>query len=103
MEVGRGAWPAVTLDAIALANHLERLGIAADTPNGLIVPVIREVQSKGILQLAAELNELAERTRTGKVRPEELKGSTFSITNAGNIGGISMDGWQEKVENQDYL
>jgi pyruvate dehydrogenase E2 component (dihydrolipoamide acetyltransferase) len=64
------------------------LGIAADTASGLIVPVIREVQSKGILQLAAELNELAERTRTGKVKPEELKGSTFSITNAGNIGGI---------------
>jgi pyruvate dehydrogenase E2 component (dihydrolipoamide acetyltransferase) len=64
------------------------LGIAADTPNGLIVPVIREVQSKGILQLAADLNELAERTRTGKVKSEELKGSTFSNTNAGNIGGI---------------
>jgi len=64
------------------------LGIAADTPTGLIVPVIREVQSKGVLQLAVELNELAERTRSGKVKPEELKGSTFSITNAGNIGGI---------------
>lgn len=64
------------------------LGIAADTPTGLIVPVIREVQAKGILQLAAELNELAERTRSGKVKPEDLKGSTFSITNAGNIGGI---------------
>ncbi len=59
-----------------------------DTPNGLIVPVIRDVQSKGVLQLASELGELAERTRAGKVRPDELKGSTFSITNAGNIGGI---------------
>ncbi len=64
------------------------LGIAMDTDNGLIVPVVKEVQSKGILQLAAELNELAERTRQGKVKPDELKGSTFSITNAGNIGGI---------------
>ncbi len=64
------------------------LGIAMDTPNGLIVPVVKEVQAKGILQLASELNELAERTRAGKVKPEELKGSTFSITNAGNIGGI---------------
>jgi pyruvate dehydrogenase E2 component (dihydrolipoamide acetyltransferase) len=63
------------------------LGIATDTPNGLIVPVIRDVQAKGILQLAAELGELAERTREGKVKPDELKGSTFSITNAGNIGG----------------
>jgi len=63
------------------------LGIATDTPNGLIVPVIREVQHKGILQLAAELNDLAERTRAGKVRPDELSGGTFTITNAGNIGG----------------
>jgi pyruvate dehydrogenase E2 component (dihydrolipoamide acetyltransferase) len=63
------------------------LGIAMDTPNGLIVPVVKEVQAKGILQIASELNELAERTRAGKVKPEELKGSTFSITNAGNIGG----------------
>jgi pyruvate dehydrogenase E2 component (dihydrolipoamide acetyltransferase) len=92
--------------ALALARHPElngtldektqelvhfayvNLGIATDTPNGLIVPVIREVQQKGILQLAAELNELAERTRTGKVKPEELSGGTFTITNAGNIGGI---------------
>jgi pyruvate dehydrogenase E2 component (dihydrolipoamide acetyltransferase) len=64
------------------------LGIAMDTDNGLIVPVIKEVQAKGVMQLAAELAELADRTRAGKVRPDELKGSTFSITNAGNIGGI---------------
>jgi pyruvate dehydrogenase E2 component (dihydrolipoyllysine-residue acetyltransferase) len=68
-------------------HHVD-LGIAIDTDQGLIVPVIREVQSKGILQLAAELAELADRTRTGKVKQEELRGSTFSITNAGNIGGI---------------
>jgi pyruvate dehydrogenase E2 component (dihydrolipoamide acetyltransferase) len=92
--------------ALALARHPElngmldeksqelvrfgyvNLGIAADTVNGLIVPVIREVQTKGILQLARELNDLAERTRAGKVRPEELQGGTFTITNAGNIGGI---------------
>jgi pyruvate dehydrogenase E2 component (dihydrolipoamide acetyltransferase) len=63
------------------------LGIATDTPNGLIVPVISQVESKGLLQLAAELGDLSERTRAGRVRPEELRGSTFSITNAGNIGG----------------
>jgi pyruvate dehydrogenase E2 component (dihydrolipoamide acetyltransferase) len=92
--------------ALALARHPElngmldektqelvhfayvNLGIATDTANGLIVPVVREVQAKGVLQLAAELNDLAERTRSGKVRPEELQGGTFTITNAGNIGGI---------------
>jgi pyruvate dehydrogenase E2 component (dihydrolipoamide acetyltransferase) len=68
--------------------HFVDLGIATDTPNGLIVPVIRDVHTKDVLQLAKELNELAERTRSGKVTAEELRGSTFSITNAGNIGGI---------------
>jgi pyruvate dehydrogenase E2 component (dihydrolipoamide acetyltransferase) len=68
--------------------HYVNLGIAMDTDNGLIVPVVKEVQSKGILQIAQELNELAERTKAGKVKPDDLKGSTFSITNAGNIGGI---------------
>ncbi|MFT4542143.1 MAG: pyruvate dehydrogenase E2 component (dihydrolipoamide acetyltransferase) [Planctomycetota bacterium] len=63
------------------------LGIATDTPNGLIVPVIPHVQAKGLLQLGSELGELAERTRNGKVKPDELRGSTFTITNAGNIGG----------------
>jgi pyruvate dehydrogenase E2 component (dihydrolipoamide acetyltransferase) len=67
--------------------HTVDLGIATDTPQGLIVPVIRGVEHKGLLQLAAELTDLAERTRNGKAKPEELKGSTFSITNAGNIGG----------------
>ena len=63
------------------------LGIATDTPNGLIVPVIPGVESNGLLQLAAELGDLADRTRKGQARPDELRGSTFSITNAGNIGG----------------
>ena len=63
------------------------LGIATDTPNGLIVPVIPNAEQKGLMQLGAELGDLAERTREGKVKPDELRGSTFSITNAGNIGG----------------
>ena len=63
------------------------LGIATDTPNGLIVPVIPNVQAKGMLQIAAELGDMAARTRDGKVKAEELRGSTFTITNAGSIGG----------------
>jgi pyruvate dehydrogenase E2 component (dihydrolipoamide acetyltransferase) len=64
------------------------LGIATDTAKGLMVPVIPAVETKGVLQLAGELGDLAQRTREGKVRPEELRGSSFSITNAGNLGGI---------------
>ncbi len=63
------------------------LGIATDTPNGLIVPVIPSAETKGLLEMAAELQELAGRTKAGKVTPSDLKGGTFSITNAGNIGG----------------
>jgi pyruvate dehydrogenase E2 component (dihydrolipoamide acetyltransferase) len=68
--------------------HYVNLGIAIDAAQGLIVPVIKDVQSKGVLQLASELSEIAERTRSGKIKPEELSGGTFTITNAGNIGGI---------------
>ena len=68
--------------------HYVNLGIATDTKNGLIVPVIRDVQAKGMLQMATELKDLSERTRAGKVSPDDLKGGTFTITNAGNIGGI---------------
>ena len=71
---------------IVTFDHVH-LGIATDTDNGLIVPVIRDVQAKGMLQLAAELQDLATRTRAGKATLEELRGSTFTITNAGNIGG----------------
>ncbi|MCB9907739.1 MAG: 2-oxo acid dehydrogenase subunit E2 [Planctomycetes bacterium] len=63
------------------------LGIATDTPSGLIVPVIPSAETKGLMDLASELQGLAERTKAGKVKPQELKGGTFSITNAGNIGG----------------
>jgi pyruvate dehydrogenase E2 component (dihydrolipoamide acetyltransferase) len=63
------------------------LGIATDTPNGLIVPVIPSAETKGLMEMAAELQELAGRTKAGKVTPQDLKGGTFSITNAGNIGG----------------
>ena len=68
--------------------HYVNLGVATDTPQGLLVPVIRDVQAKGILQLASELMEMAERTRSGKIKPEELRGGTFTLMNAGNIGGI---------------
>ncbi|MFM8270426.1 MAG: dihydrolipoamide acetyltransferase family protein [Pseudomonadota bacterium] len=64
------------------------IGIATDTPNGLIVPVIKNADSKNIWQLANEISELAEKARTGKVALDDLKGGTFTITNAGSIGGV---------------
>ena len=63
-------------------------GIATDTDNGLIVPVIKDVDRKPIGELAAELQDLAQRTREGKVTVDDLTGGTFTITNAGNIGGL---------------
>jgi pyruvate dehydrogenase E2 component (dihydrolipoamide acetyltransferase) len=66
------------------------LGIAVDTEHGLIVPVVRDVDSKSLTELAAELTELAERTRQGKARREEMLGGTFTITNPGPIGGTAV-------------
>lgn len=63
------------------------LGVAVDTEAGLIVPVLRDVDKKGISILAVELNELVERTRQRKVSLEELQGGTFTISNQGGIGG----------------
>lgn len=64
------------------------IGIATDTPNGLIVPVIKNADQKNIWQLATEISVLAEKARTGKIGLEDLKGGTFTITNAGSIGGV---------------
>jgi pyruvate dehydrogenase E2 component (dihydrolipoamide acetyltransferase) len=63
------------------------IGIAVSTENGLIVPVIKHADKKSLLQIALEIQTLSEKTRSGKATAEELKGSTFSITSMGNIGG----------------
>ncbi|MGZ8203340.1 MAG: dihydrolipoyllysine-residue acetyltransferase [Burkholderiales bacterium] len=63
------------------------IGIAVDTPNGLVVPVIREVDKKGLLELARELGEVSERMRAGKISPADLQGGCFSISSLGGIGG----------------
>ncbi|GIP32320.1 dihydrolipoamide acetyltransferase family protein [Paenibacillus sp. J2TS4] len=64
------------------------IGIAADTDNGLIVPVVNDADRKSIWSIAAEINDLATRGREGKLAPAELKGSTISITNIGSAGGM---------------
>ena len=58
-----------------------------DTERGLIVPVIRDVDRKSLIDLAAELGEKIQRTREGKISLDELRGGTFTLTNAGAIGG----------------
>ncbi len=66
------------------------VGVAVDTDRGLLVPVIRDVDSKNIIALAAELTELAERARSRKTSLEAMQGGTFTITNLGSIGGTGF-------------
>jgi pyruvate dehydrogenase E2 component (dihydrolipoamide acetyltransferase) len=63
------------------------IGFAADTPNGLVVPVIKGVDAKNIIELSNEISDLSKRARDGKLKPEEMKGATITITNIGSIGG----------------
>jgi pyruvate dehydrogenase E2 component (dihydrolipoamide acetyltransferase) len=63
------------------------IGVAVDTENGLIVPVIRDADRKGLFELAAELEDLSTRARSRKLRPAELQGGSFSISSLGGIGG----------------
>lgn len=63
------------------------IGIAVDTPDGLMVPVIKDVDKKTVLELAKEIQELSQKARERKIKLEEMKGSTFTISNYGNFGG----------------
>jgi pyruvate dehydrogenase E2 component (dihydrolipoamide acetyltransferase) len=66
------------------------VGFAADTPNGLVVPVIRDADQKGVFQIAKETAELAAKAREGKLLPSEMQGGTFSISSLGGIGGTGF-------------
>lgn len=66
------------------------IGVAADTDRGLLVPVIRDVDKKNIVELAVELSQLSKKARDKKITPEEMQGGTFTITNLGGIGGIGF-------------
>ncbi len=66
------------------------LGIAVDTPGGLVVPVVREVDCKGIMELAEELGEVSQAARDGKLKPDQLQGASFTITSLGGIGGTAF-------------
>ncbi|RRQ23402.1 dihydrolipoyllysine-residue acetyltransferase [Guyparkeria sp. SCN-R1] len=66
------------------------LGVAVDTPNGLLVPVVRDVDQKGIFELSEELMAISERARNGKLTGEDLSGGTFSVSSLGGIGGTQF-------------
>jgi pyruvate dehydrogenase E2 component (dihydrolipoamide acetyltransferase) len=77
-----------SLDAeqLVLKNYFH-IGFAADTPNGLVVPVVKDADKKGVLQISAEMNELAAKAREGKLSPADMSGGCFSISSLGGIGG----------------
>ena len=68
-------------------KHYWHIGFAADTPNGLMVPVLKDADKKGILQISTEMGELAKKAREGKLSPAEMSGATFTISSLGGIGG----------------
>ncbi len=81
----------LTIDGESLVlKKYFHVGVAVNTENGLIVPVIRDVDQKGLFQLAAEILALSTKARAGKLEPRELQGGCFTISNLGGIGGIGF-------------
>ncbi|MCK7592914.1 dihydrolipoyllysine-residue acetyltransferase [Pseudomarimonas salicorniae] len=78
-----------TAENLVLKKYFH-IGIAVDTPNGLVVPVIRHCDQKGLLQLAAELGEISKKARDGKLGPADMSGGCFSISSLGGIGGTAF-------------
>ena len=73
-----------------ILKHSIHIGVAVDTPGGLLVPVIRDADTKEIETLATELNEMAAKTRERKISPADMAGGTFTISNLGGIGGTAF-------------
>ncbi len=73
-------------DQLVMKNYFH-IGFAADTPNGLVVPVIKDADQKGIVQISKEMGELAAKAREGKLAPADMQGGCFSISSLGGIGG----------------
>jgi pyruvate dehydrogenase E2 component (dihydrolipoamide acetyltransferase) len=76
-------------DSLILKRYFH-IGFAADTPNGLMVPVIHDADRKGILDIARELSELARKARDGKLAASDIQGGSFSISSLGGIGGTAF-------------
>ncbi|WP_031358626.1 dihydrolipoyllysine-residue acetyltransferase [Caballeronia sordidicola] len=73
---------------VLILKQYYHIGFAADTPNGLMVPVIRDADKKSVPEIAREMGELAKLARDGKLKPEQMQGGTFTISSLGGIGGI---------------
>ncbi len=76
-------------DQLVLKKYYH-IGFAADTPNGLVVPVIRDVDKKGLKEICLELTELSKKARDGKLKPAEMQGACFTISSLGGIGGTGF-------------
>lgn len=82
-----------SLDAAGTQLTLKQyfhIGVAVDTPNGLVVPVVRDVDQKGLFQLAKELGEISQKARQGELTAQDMQGSSFSISSLGGIGGTAF-------------
>lgn len=73
-----------------IKKHYYNIGVAVDTPNGLVVPVFRDVDKKGIYELSRELMEISGKARDGKLTPKDMSGGTFTISSLGGIGGTQF-------------
>jgi pyruvate dehydrogenase E2 component (dihydrolipoamide acetyltransferase) len=73
-----------------IVKRYYNIGFAADTPGGLVVPVIKGADEKGLIEIAQELTTLSGKARAGKLSPAEMSGSTFTISSLGGIGGTSF-------------
>lgn len=79
-----------TAESQLIIKHYYHLGFAADTPNGLVVPVIRDADQKGVIGIAEELARLSSLAREGKLKPGDMQGASFTISSLGGIGGTGF-------------
>ena len=73
-----------------IVKRYYNIGFAADTPNGLVVPVVKDADSKGVIEIANEMGELSKAARAGKLKPGDMAGGNFTISSLGGIGGTSF-------------
>ena len=76
-------------DELIIKNYFH-IGIAVDTPDGLVVPVVKDADQKGVLEIAEEMTALAESARSGKLKASDMQGGTFTISSLGSIGGTGF-------------